>query len=126
MDDELSQMYDEASDGEAAILDGLRIRAGLIWACPECGWHNPSTDAFCESCSGKPFRKRRRKVTMKITRKNQQSDVIYVTQNYPESGSVFITPDGEGRIWYDSIKEAQEQHGDDIPIIHCTVDPFEA
>jgi predicted acetyltransferase len=57
-------------------------------------------------------------MAQKITRKNQRTDTIYVGQD----GSVFVTPDGEGRYWYDSVAEAQAQHGDDLPIRHVLVE----
>ncbi len=37
----------------------------------------------------------------------QRTDTIYVTPD----GSAFFTPDGEGRIWYDSKEEAMEDTG---------------
>lgn len=37
----------------------------------------------------------------------QRNDTIYVTPD----GSAFFTPDGEGRIWYDSAEEAKADTG---------------
>lgn len=31
---------------------------------------------------------------------------------------VYVTPDGVGRYFYDTIEEAQAQHGDDLPIVY--------
>lgn len=45
---------------------------------------------------------------MHITRDNQQADVIYVRTDGRE---VFFTPDGEGRIWFDSLDEAIDETG---------------
>jgi hypothetical protein len=33
----------------------------------------------------------------------------------------FVTPDGEGRYYYDSLEEAQEQHGK-LPVRTCVTD----
>lgn len=44
---------------------------------------------------------------MHITRDNQEPDVLYVLPD----GSAFVTPDGEGRYWYDSEEEAEEDYG---------------
>lgn len=37
----------------------------------------------------------------------QRTDTVYVTPD----GSAFFTPDGEGRIWYDSEEEAMGPEG---------------
>lgn len=57
MDEALRRMYEEATDGEASILDDLRHRAGLVWTCDgphasECGWDNAEFEP-CELC-GRP------------------------------------------------------------------------
>ena len=38
-----------------------------------------------------------------ITRENQKTDVLYVL---PDGETCFVTPDGEGRRYYDSTDEA--------------------
>ena len=43
---------------------------------------------------------------MTVTRDNQRVDEFYQL----EDGSVFVTTDGEGRLWYDNLEEALEQH----------------
>lgn len=50
---------------------------------------------------------------MSVTRKSQKTDVIYVTPGAAEGQpeSVFFTPDGEGRCWYDTVNEAKEDTG---------------
>lgn len=50
---------------------------------------------------------------MSVTRKSQKLDVIYVTPGAEkgEPESVFFTPDGEGRCWYDTVNEAKEDTG---------------
>lgn len=44
---------------------------------------------------------------MGITRKQQGTDIIYIQPD----GMVFFSPDGEGRVWYDSVEEAKEATG---------------
>lgn len=40
----------EMSDFEAEILEGLKLKAGLVWSCPEdLGWINPEGEP-CEEC----------------------------------------------------------------------------
>lgn len=60
-----------------------------------------------------------------VTRETQEIEVIYVGPEVDEDkpGGVFVTTDGIGRYWYDSVEEAQEQHGDDLPICHLDVTP---
>ena len=48
-----------------------------------------------------------------ITRENQEPDTIYVAAD----GGAFVTPDGEGRYWYNGADEAREEHGD-LPVVH--------
>lgn len=50
---------------------------------------------------------------MSVTRKNQKTGVIYVTPGAAEGQSecVFFTPDGEGRLWFDTVNEAKEETG---------------
>jgi hypothetical protein len=52
MDDQLTQLYNVAGDGEAAMLDDLRRRAGQTWEHIGC-WTNTTDDDACENC-GKP------------------------------------------------------------------------
>ena len=47
--DTLTALYNAADDYEAAVLDNLTIRAGLIWSC-FCRWHNLTTSDTCERC----------------------------------------------------------------------------
>lgn len=39
-----------------------------------------------------------------VTRTSQQTDILYLLPD----GTCFVTPDGEGRLWYDSQDEATE------------------
>lgn len=78
----------------------------------------------------------------RISRETQRADVIYVCPD----GSAFVTPDGEGRYWYyrdfpreyewenpnvpdglsdqeASIWVAEQQHGDDLPIVFLEENP---
>ena len=50
---------------------------------------------------------------MSVTRKSQKTDTIYVLPGaeFGDPESVFFTPDGEGRIWFDTLTEAIEQTG---------------
>ena len=58
---------------------------------------------------------------MRLTRQTQRMDVIYVTTD----GDVYVSPDGDGRYWYDTVEQAQEEHGD-LPVVRfVTVDPYE-
>lgn len=54
-----------------------------------------------------------------VTRDNQQTDVCYVGKWAPGHGhglTCFVTPDGEGRFYYDGPNEAAAQHGP-LPIV---------
>lgn len=49
-----------------------------------------------------------------FTRAMQEVDVIYVGHmlgNHKDSESIFISPDGEGRIFFESIEQAREDFG---------------
>lgn len=50
---------------------------------------------------------------MSVTRKSQQMGVIYVTPRAAdgERMSVFFTPDGVGRVWFDTVTEALRETG---------------
>lgn len=50
--DVLDVLYAAAGDGQAAVLDELTVRAGLIWECG-CRWRNRSAERECGTC-GKP------------------------------------------------------------------------
>lgn len=52
-DAEIQRLYEIASDGETAILDDLRRRAGIVWDHVGC-WTNPAADLVCDRC-GLPF-----------------------------------------------------------------------
>lgn len=41
-----------------------------------------------------------------ITRATQEVEVIYEL----EGGECFLSPDGEGRLWYEDVDEAEENH----------------
>jgi hypothetical protein len=43
----------------------------------------------------------------------QETDVVYVL----EDGTAFFSFDGEGRVWYDSLAEAQAETGLD-KVVH--------
>lgn len=55
-----------------------------------------------------------------VTRETQEPDLIYILT---DGATCFVTPDGVGRYWYDSVLEAEEQHGDDVPHVYLEVDP---
>lgn len=46
----LDRLFAVANDGEAGLLDDLMRRAGVIWTCPGCAWHNPADSRTCEQC----------------------------------------------------------------------------
>src|ERR1700694_1934354 len=46
----LSALYAVASDGEAGVLDNLAHRAGAVWTCAFCRWHNVAAALACEEC----------------------------------------------------------------------------
>lgn len=48
-----------------------------------------------------------------FTRSEQAPETIYIAND----GQAFFTPDGEGRVWFDSAIEAQFAYGDDIDIV---------
>jgi hypothetical protein len=61
---------------------------------------------------------------MSVTRKTQQMGVIYVTPRAEDSEPqcVFFTPDGVGRVWFDTVAEAQRETG--IPrVIYLISEP---
>jgi hypothetical protein len=52
---EVTRLYEAANDSEAALLDDLRVRAGIVWECygrtGGCScWTNPADSAVCEHC----------------------------------------------------------------------------
>jgi hypothetical protein len=53
----------------------------------------------------------------RITRDNQQPDVIYSGDLYG-SRTVFVSPDGVGRFYFDTIRQAREDMGEDLPVRH--------
>lgn len=57
---------------------------------------------------------------MGLTRAEQKPEQIYVVV---PTGQGFYTPDGEGRVWYDSLEELQEDY--DGPVIFLTEEPEE-
>ncbi len=55
-----------------------------------------------------------------FTRNMQQVDVIYVGRMLEDREgveTVFVSPDGEGRYYYDSVEAAREDQGD-LRVIH--------
>jgi len=54
-----------------------------------------------------------------VTRAGQKLDVIYAVG---DGSAMVVAPDGDGRYWYDSVAEAQAQHGDDLPVVHAHVE----
>lgn len=48
----------------------------------------------------------RRMSVEEVTRDNQEPEVIYHDEN---DENVFVTPDGIGRYYFDSIEEAREE-----------------
>lgn len=58
-----------------------------------------------------------------ITRATQEPCVIYVL----EDGTAFFSPDGEGRIWYESEEKAvaEEAHGG-FPVVYLMHDEFDS
>lgn len=61
---------------------------------------------------------------MALTRDSQRTETIYTTPGFergkPES--VFFTPDGDGRIWYDSVEEAKADSGL-TKVVHLLSEP---
>lgn len=50
-----------------------------------------------------------------VDRATQDADVIYV---HDKSGMAFVTTDGIGRYWFDTVDEAIEEFGDDLDITY--------
>lgn len=52
-----------------------------------------------------------------VTRQTQQADTLYVL---PDDLGFFVSPDGEGRFWFDTLTEVVEQYGSPhgLPIVH--------
>ena len=53
-----------------------------------------------------------------FTRSMQEVDVIYVGHmlgDHKDSETIFVSPDGEGRFYYESIEEAREDQGN-LPV----------
>lgn len=48
-----------------------------------------------------------------MERNNLKVDVIYYVE---KQDMYFVTPDCFGGYWYETLEEAQEQHGDITPI----------
>jgi hypothetical protein len=59
-------------------------------------------------------------MTITITRSTQQVDVIYLVQ----SGEAFYSPDGEGRVWFDTLEDALAETGITW-VQEVNVDPYE-
>lgn len=58
----------------------------------------------------------------RVTRDNQEADTIYVgwwDDPVLRGETVFVSPDGIGRYYYESIEEAQDDMGDDLPIVYA-------
>lgn len=54
-----------------------------------------------------------------------EPDVIYAVRYDTGAIGYAVTPDGIGAYWYDSLPEAKEAHGDDLPVIHMNESTFE-
>lgn len=56
MDTEYERLYAVADDIEADMLEGLAVKAGILWKCGDpdaddrCGWVNFPSDAVCGGC----------------------------------------------------------------------------
>jgi hypothetical protein len=48
--DRLGQLYEVADGPETGLLDELRIRAGLMWECRNCGVRNLREHDTCQEC----------------------------------------------------------------------------
>jgi hypothetical protein len=61
---------------------------------------------------------------MSVTRKTQQIGIIYVTPGMAsgEPESVFFTPDGVGRIWFDTVDAAKNETGI-TKVVHLMSEP---
>jgi hypothetical protein len=50
-----------------------------------------------------------------VHRGNQEADRVYIVgdddHSFEDHDSVFVSPDGEGRHWYDTPHQAFDQHG---------------
>lgn len=48
-----------------------------------------------------------------MVKRNHRMEVIYVTPRGREGepSGVFVSPDGEGRTWYDTVEEAKDDTG---------------
>jgi hypothetical protein len=57
---------------------------------------------------------------MARSRESLTVDTIYKER---KSGLFFVTPDGVGCFWYDTLEEARGEHGDTGPLI--TIDELE-
>jgi hypothetical protein len=55
----------------------------------------------------------------RVTRSNQKLDTIYVVADDRLSESIFVTPDGEGRFYYDSVEDAQDDMGPNLPVVYA-------
>ena len=48
----LRLLYEHTNDGEFATLDGLLVKADLMWVCGgDCRFLNPTSDPFCHGCA---------------------------------------------------------------------------
>lgn len=54
-----------------------------------------------------------------------QTDVIYIVRDRDGGTGVAVSTDGVGAYWYDTVAEAEEQHGDRLPIISIRRERFE-
>lgn len=55
-------------------------------------------------------------------RETQRPDTFY---RNVETDAVFLSPDGIGRFWYDSLEEAEEEHGDDLPVVEVKAEEWD-
>lgn len=55
----------------------------------------------------------------RLQRKDQRPEELYVCPD----GQTFFTPDGEGRIWYDTLHDALQEHGVPTPVNYLMEEP---
>ena len=57
-----------------------------------------------------------------VTRDTQKADTVYALPG----GGYFVSPDGEGRFWFDTLEELEDQYGDDahtMPLVRLEKGP---
>lgn len=79
--------------------------------CPACGWGINAEEGCCGNLDCQERR-------YGLTRAEQEAEKIYTTPQ----GQAFWTPDGEGRIWYDTLAEAIADVGE-YPVVELEREP---